>query len=67
MSAVCDVANQGCKAPPGLAFTFTTAACFACGMGVCTNAQCSRRIQYLRFGRKRICFNCQRELKKVAK
>jgi hypothetical protein len=61
----CNVVHEGCLAPPALAFTGTQAVCFRCGNYVCTN--CSRRVRYQRYGRRRLCDHCRAELKRCAK
>lgn len=56
----CDTNVSGsCKAPPGLAGAYTRAECFACGMPTCT--ACSSRRKYMKYGIKRICYNCQEQ------
>lgn len=57
----CDVVETNCQAPPAL-FTSTRGTCYRCGNPVCLN--CSKRIVYLRFGRRRICNNCVEEMKR---
>ena len=57
-SESCNVVNQDCKAPPALPAA-TRAKCFACGLPVCTNPQCSTRIQWCRYGRRRVCAKCK--------
>lgn len=61
----CDVVNEGCKAPPALAGSFTKATCFACGMPACTNSACSWRIQWHGYGRRRVCAKCSDETKRL--
>jgi hypothetical protein len=55
----CDVVNQFCEAPPALAWSYTRATCFACGLPVCK--ACSSRRKYYSYGVKRICDRCQEE------
>jgi len=55
----CNPVEEGCKAAPGLADSHTKATCFACGLPVCTNPQCSTRIQWKGYGRKRVCAICK--------
>lgn len=54
----CDRVEQGCKAPPALAESYTKGTCYACGLPVCTNPACSRRIMWAGRGRKRVCSGC---------
>lgn len=50
----CNLKNEGCKIE-------TKAECFACGLSICISKNCSRRIQYYRYGRRRICKSCEIE------
>jgi hypothetical protein len=58
----CDVVAPGCTAPPGLGRLVAPArhTCYRCGNPVCGN--CSRRVVYMTYGRRRICLNCLDEL-----
>ena len=60
----CHVVNRGCKAPPALAWSRTRAKCYACGESVCVGPECSRRVRYYRYGRRRLCAGCVAELAK---
>ena len=60
----CNVVNQGCTAPPGIASSFTKATCFACGMSVCVGPQCSRRIRWHKYGRRRVCHSCESDARR---
>ncbi len=53
----CCVANTNCKAPANCPTTSRMSVCFACGDFVCMN--CSRRIRWFHYGRRRICDNCR--------
>jgi hypothetical protein len=35
--------------------------CFACGLPVCTDKECSRRMKWYRYNRRRVCIHCQEE------
>lgn len=48
----CNQADPGCAG-------HTQKECFSCGLPVC--GSCSNLTQYLRYGRRRICANCQIE------
>lgn len=58
----CVVVAEGCTRPPALVpkTRAKMAECFRCGNTVCAN--CSRRRQYLWYGRKRLCLLCTDEL-----
>lgn len=43
----------------------TRAKCFACGNSACTG--CSKRMVYGRFGRQRVCNDCQEDRRKEGK
>lgn len=60
----CDVSGPGCRAPAGGAGLYPTARaeCFVCGLAVCTNPACSRRMPYHRYGIRRVCAKCQEQL-----
>jgi hypothetical protein len=58
MSA-CNVSNQNCTASPGVDGSKTRGICFACGLPVCM--ECSSRIKWYNFGKKRICDNCRED------
>jgi hypothetical protein len=60
---VCCVADQFCLAAANFANSVRPqriAECFVCGEPVCT--KCSTRRKYGRYGRVRICNNCQIEV-----
>lgn len=53
------VYDQSCKSPANLyPPERVRAVCFACGLAVCTAPQCSQRLTYKWYGRKRICRSC---------
>lgn len=52
------VDSSDCLASPGSGRR-TRAECFACGLPVCR--KCSVVTDYLRYGRKRLCFGCIRD------
>lgn len=35
--------------------------CFACGLPVCSDEECSRKMNYYSYGTQRICVNCQED------
>lgn len=67
----CSVVMGNCRAPAGFQAgggvwaneegPYARAACFACGDPVCTNPDCSQRVRYRRFGRRRLCRWCIEE------
>jgi hypothetical protein len=61
----CNQVGSGCKAPPAIAGYNTRAECFACGLPVCTNPSCSKRIQWYRYGRRRVCVGCIKDRDRV--
>ncbi len=68
----CEVSNDNCLAPAGyqvgsLGCAVNPSAharltCFACGCAVCS--RCSRKINYLWYGRQTVCDRCREEMKK---
>jgi hypothetical protein len=57
------VADETCKSPANLEPQQNVRAeCFACGQPVCTSPSCSRVRDYLGYGRKRICTDCESRL-----
>lgn len=54
----CNVVGAGCDAPPAFADSHARATCFACGLAVCSNANCSRLVTWHRYGRRRVCLRC---------
>lgn len=57
----CCVVNQHCAAPANLEGVKTPKSnCFACGEPVCV--ECSSRRKYMKYGRVRLCDNCQESL-----
>lgn len=64
MTTPCHVADQFCTAPPVWAYSHTRGECYRCGEPTCT--KCSLRVDYLRYGRQRICHNCLDELDREA-
>lgn len=57
----CHVVNEGCEIPPALTPKPHQRACecFRCGNDVCKT--CSRVVNYMRFGRRRLCSHCIEE------
>jgi hypothetical protein len=58
-SGACNSVGAGCKAPPNAAGCRTHAKCFACGLFVCTNPDCSKPVDYYKYGKRRLCNSCQ--------
>lgn len=59
---VCCVVERYCLAPANLQDDCRPAricVCFSCGLDVCR--ECSRRVTYGRYGRKRLCLSCIEE------
>jgi hypothetical protein len=54
---VCCVVDSFCKAAANFSMAGPVTTCFRCGDDVCTN--CSSRRLYSRFGKKRLCNDCQ--------
>lgn len=60
MVETCCVVDQECLSPANLEPPVPVKArCFACDQPVCVN--CSKRVRYFEFGRRRICADCQEE------
>ncbi len=73
---VCSVSNDNCSAPAsyrvgGLGGGYAENddrrkqaryECFVCGLPVC--GRCSKLIDYLNYGKQRICDNCREEVEK---
>lgn len=56
----CCVVNPGCTAPANATyFEPLRTKCFACGMPVCKN--CSRRMPWYGWRKKRICDSCRED------
>jgi hypothetical protein len=47
----CNACNKECKG-------YTRGECFGCGLPVCVAKSCSRRVNWYRYGRRRICVDC---------
>lgn len=57
MADTCCVADQYCKSPSNLEPPIhINSKCYCCGQPVCVN--CSLVIEYLDYGKQRICHNC---------
>lgn len=63
----CCVSNGDCKAPAGYGISGvgtcsgdkgTQGTCYSCGEPVCAGENCSQRMKWHNYGRKRICRNC---------
>ncbi len=62
----CCRVERYCKAPANLTeFYGRLAQCFRCGEDVCTADGCSKRVTYLRYGRKRLCGWCIEDAQSV--
>lgn len=71
----CEVSGEDCTAPAGYQiggpggpiveneFNSTRATCFACGLPVCTS--CSRRRSWFKYGRRRVCEDCEEQFEKT--
>lgn len=56
----CSVVDQFCDSPENLEPPVNVrGVCFCCGLPVCS--KCSSKRNYLSFGKKRLCNNCQIE------
>lgn len=60
----CSIANAECRSPASGGYGWTshrgtTARCFSCGDPCCTDPGCSLVLDYMAYGKKRICDNCQ--------
>src|SRR5512139_3921673 len=70
----CNVANNDCEAPAGFGNTYgvyvndyhggngAKYTCYRCGLPVC--GKCSKVMQYMGYGKQRICDNCQDEMQR---
>jgi hypothetical protein len=56
----CDAVFDHCTSPPGIedddGSTLIRARCFSCGLFACNN--CTVRVQWFDYGRRRVCANC---------
>ena len=67
----CSVSGDKCSSPAGYRigglggacgeneYTHAIFECYACGQPVC--GRCSKNIEYLNYGKQRICDNCREE------
>lgn len=59
MVETCSVVERGCYSPANMEPPERArAVCFACGLAVCSNPDCSRRLKYLDYGVRRLCLYC---------
>lgn len=58
MNEACSIVETDCEAPP-TGVNRTGCMCFRCGLPVCR--KCSVRVEYLRYGVKRLCLPCLEE------
>jgi hypothetical protein len=58
MDNYCSVSDQFCTAPAdGFRWQIARGECYACGLKVC--GKCSSKRDYYKFGKVRLCNNCQ--------